>query len=174
MAWQARRNAEPSPPDAVVKAGAAGRERLLASTRVGPGERWVLATSYGLVEVGPDAQVIWRRPWHEVDAASWSREASSLTVTWVDRSRPVQWGLGNERLFLQVVRERVQASVVVVEEVFLPDRRVVRAAIRQDLATRGLFEQVVLGRGGPLDSRAEAAVALALDRLREQTGMPPA
>ena len=173
MAWLARRDAGPSPPEAVVEVAATGRERVLASTRVGSGERWVLATSYGLVEVAPDAQVVWRRPWHEVDAASWSREASTLTVTWVDRSRPQQWALADERLFLQVVRERVQASVVLVEEVPLPGRRVVRAAIRQDLTTRGLFEQVVLGRGGPLDEPAEAAVARALDRLREQTGMPP-
>lgn len=173
MAWLARRDPDHDPPAGVVGAAAMGRERLLASTRVGPSERWVLATSYGLVEVGPGAQAVTRRPWHEVDAASWSREASTLTVTWVDGSRAAQWALADERLFLQVVRERVQASVVLVEDVPLPGRRVVRAAIRQDLTTHGLLEQVVLGRGGPLDTPAEAAVAGALDRLRQQTGMPP-
>lgn len=173
MAWLARREPGHGPPAGVVKAGAIGRERMLASTRVGPGERWVLATSHGLVEVGPDAQAVTRRPWHEVDAASWSREASTLTVTWVDGSRPAQWALADERLFLQVVRERVQASVVLVEEVALPGRRVVRAAIRQDLTTHGLLEQVVLGRGGPLDRPAQAAVERAFVRLREQTGIPP-
>ncbi|MGV1009760.1 MAG: hypothetical protein ACOYBY_14280 [Dermatophilaceae bacterium] len=173
MAWPARRDADSSPPKALLGAVAEGRERVLASSRVEPGARWVLATTYGLVEAGPDAGVLLRRPWHDVDAASWSRDAGTLTVTWVDRSRPGQWALADERLFLQVVRERVQASVVLAETVTLPSRRVVRAVIRQDLASRALLEQVVLGRGGPLDRPAEAAVAQALERLREQTGMPP-
>ncbi len=174
MAWRARRDREAGPPAGGVEAGVLGRERLLASTRAAAGEHWVLATSYGLVELGSGGQVRWRRPWHAVDAASWSRETSTLTVTWVDQARPAQWELADERLFLQVVRERVQASVVVVEQVPLPGRRVVRAAIRQDLTTRGLLEQVVLGRGGPLDSAGQAAVASAFARLREETGMPPA
>jgi len=157
----------------MVKAALSDRERLLASARVGAGPQWVLATTFGLVEAGPDGPAGWRRPWHAVDAASWSREASTLTVTWVDQSRPVQWALADQRLFLQVVRERVQASVVVVEQVPLAGRRVVRAAIRQDLTTRGLLEQVVLGPGGPLDAAGQAAVASAFVRLREEVGMPP-
>ena len=83
--------------------------------------------------------LVWSRPWHEVDAGSWSREASTLTVTWADRRRPGQWRLGEgmrERVFLQTLRERVQATVVLGEDLPAAGRRTGRAVIRQDLRTR--------------------------------------
>jgi len=90
----------------------------------------------------------------------------------VDRSRPGQWRLGEEALFLQTLRERVQASVVLTQELPLSGRRTGRAVIRQDLATGELTEQVVLGKGVGDDPEVEAACAIAFAFLREQVGMP--
>lgn len=172
MAWPPRRDRAHRPPAAVTGAVLRGHERLLAAVRIEPQGSWVLATSHAMAQVGPDGIPAWRRPWHEVDAASWSRDTSTLTVTWVDASRPVRWPLDDEPLFLQVVRERVQASVVVAEDVALPDRRTFRAAIRQDLSSGALLEQVVHGRGYTPGPDAETAAAVAFSRLREQVGMP--
>lgn len=120
----------------------------------------------------------WARPWHKVEAATWGRESGLLTVTWVDRAaygRPVQWRLGDgarERAFLQTVRERVQASVVLAEELQLPGRRTGRAVIRQDLRSGALLEQVVLGRGARMeDPEVSQVVNHTLAWLREQVGV---
>jgi hypothetical protein len=126
-----------------------------------------------LVDPGRSEAPVWSRPWHEVDAGSWSREASTLTVTWADRSRPGQWRLGDglrERVFLQTLRERVQATVVLGEELPLRGRRTGRAVIRQDLRTGDLVEQVVLGRGVQADEEVAAVSAQTLEWLREQVG----
>lgn len=144
---------------------------------------WLVATTHTLALVRLDhegaepappagAQAVWRRPWHEVDRGSWDGESSLLTVTWADRGRPGQWRLGQEALFLQSLRERVQASVVLAQELPLSGRRTGRAVIRQDLATGDLLEQVVLGRGVQTDPEVEAVSTAALAWLREQVGMP--
>jgi len=147
-------------------------ESLLNGAADLDGTAWVIATNHSLASVTPDGSLVWRRPWHEVDHGSWDRESGLLTVTWVDRGRPGQWRFGDERLFLQTLRERVQASVVLSEELRLSGRRTGRAVIRQDLATRELVEQVVLGRGVREDEEVRQASARALGWLREQVGMP--
>jgi hypothetical protein len=77
-----------------------------------------------------------------------------------------------ERVFLQTLRERVQASVVLGEELSLSGRRTGRAVIRQNLRTGELLQQVVLGRGVREDDEVAAEVARTLAWLREQVGMP--
>jgi hypothetical protein len=99
-----------------------------------------------------------------------------FTVTWADKSRPGQWRLADgmrERVFLQTLRERVQASVVLGEELALSGRRTGRAVIRQNLRTGELVEQVVLGRGVRDDAEVVAVTARTLAWLREQVGMLP-
>ena len=121
------------PPDDVVAAlrGADGGKVLSAAPEA-DSRAWLVASTYHLALVDPGRPagetLVWSRPWHEVDSGSWSREASTLTVSWADRSRPGQWRLGEgmrERVFLQTLRERVQASVVLGEELSAeraPDR----------------------------------------------------
>jgi hypothetical protein len=147
-------------------------DRILNGAPDLDGTAWVVATSHSLALVGPDGSLVWQRPWHECDHGSWNRDNGLLTVTWVDRGQPGQWRFGDERLFLQTLRERVQASVVLSEELRLSGRRTGRAVIRQDLATRELVEQVVLGRGVREDDEVRRASARALGWLREQVGMP--
>ena len=166
------RRAERVPPEVAAGVELGHGERVLCGAMDLDTQDWLVATNHALLLVGPDRAAGWRRPWHEVDAGSWSGETSSLTVTWADRGRPGPWRMGDERLFLQTLRERVQASVVLAEDLPLSGRRTGRAVIRQDLATGELLEQVVLGRGVRDDDEVAAASAVALAWLREQVGMP--
>ena len=160
-------------PDEITGALELGRgEKLLSAAHDIDSDAWLVCTNHALVLVHPDEGVVWRRPWHEIDRGSWDGDSSLLTVTWADRGRPGQWRLGGEALFLQTLRERVQASVVLTQELPLSGRRTGRAVIRQDLATGELIEQVVLGRGVVDDLEVEAACAIAFAFLREQVGMP--
>ena len=77
-----------------------------------------------------------------------------------------------ERVFLQTLRERVQASVVLGEELSLSGRRTGRAVIRQDLRTGDLWSRSSSGVGFAADEEVSAASARALAWLREQVGLP--
>lgn len=173
------RRADDLPDDVVAALREADGGKVLAAAPDADARAWLVASTYHLALVDPGRNrgelLVWSRPWHEVDAGSWSREAGMLTVTWADRSRPAQWRLGDglrERVFLQTLRERVQASVVLGEDLPLSGRRTGRAVIRQDLRTGALVEQVVLGRGVREDAEVAAVTARTLAWLREQVGMP--
>lgn len=154
-------------------------DRILAGAPDADSRAWLVAATYTVSLVDPalglGRTLAWSRPWHEVDAGSWGRDSAMLTLTWVDRSRPVQWRLGvgqQEQDFLQTLRERVQASVVLAEELTLSGRRTGRAVIRQDLRTGELLQQVVLGPRVVEDDEVSVAADRALTWLREQVGMP--
>ena len=173
------RRSDALPADVVPALREAAGGKVLSAAPHADSRAWVVASTYELALVDPGRPageaLVWSRPWHEVDAGSWSREASTLTVTWADRTRPAQWRLGDgmrERVFLQTLRERVQASVVLGEELPLSGRRTGRAVIRQNLRTGELVQQVVLGRGVREDDEVAAVVARTLVWLREQVGMP--
>ncbi|MEO8830318.1 hypothetical protein [Lapillicoccus sp.] len=174
-----RRRDHAVPAAIVAVLGDLKRDRVLSGAGDADSRAWLVASSYTIsfVDPGQDAgdELVWSRPWHLVDAGSWSREASTLTLTWVDKAAPAQLRLGDglgEREFLQTLRERVQASVVQTEELALSGRRTGRAVIRQDLRTGELLEQVVLGRGVREDDEVRFAADRALTSLREQVGMP--
>ena len=174
-----RRRSDDLPADVVAALREADGGKVLSAAPDADSRAWVVASLYELALVDPGRPageaLVWARPWHEVDAGAWSREAATLTVTWADRTRPTQWRLGDgmrERVFLQTLRERVQASVVLGEELPLSGRRTGRAVIRQNLRTGELVQQVVLGRGVREDDEVAAVVARTLAWLREQVGMP--
>lgn len=155
---------------------AASGERLLGAAhagRAGSERVWLLATTWRLAAVAEDGALGWVRPWHEVEAASWSREAGELTVTFVDGRRPLAFPLEHDALFLQLLRERVQASLIAVDEVTVSGRAAARAVLRHDLATGEVLEQLVGIRGGRPGRHATEAAAAVFDRLREEVGMPP-
>ena len=58
-----------------------------------------------------------------------------------------------------MLRERVQASVLLADEFLTQTRRRVRTVIRQDLATGDLLEQTIPGRGADLTDPAVAREA---------------
>ena len=173
MGWSLRRDRPEKVPQEVRDALALGRgERLLAWARDDTTGATVVASNHRLYAVSPAGDVVLDRPWHLVDAGSWSHDAYLLTVTWVDRHRPAQWVLKEATLLPETLRERVQASVVLAQRVDLGERRSARAVIRKDLASGELLEQVVLGKGVRAgDPEVDLQTAQALAYLKEQVGL---
>jgi hypothetical protein len=173
MGWSLRRDRPEKVPPEVREALSLRRsERLLAWARDDTTGAIVVASNHRLYAVSPAGDVVLDRPWHLVDAGSWSHDAYLLTVTWVDRQRPAQWVLKETTLLPETLRERVQASVVLAQRIDLGERRSARAVIRKDLASGELVEQVVLGRGvRPDDPAVEHQTRAALDYLKEQVGL---
>ncbi len=147
-------------------------ERVLAWAREDDTGAHVVATTHHLAHVGGAGALVWSRPWHEAEAGTWQAESALLTVTWVDGRVPSQWVLREPSLLQQTLRERLQASVVLADEFRTEQRRTVRVVIRQDLATGGLVEQVVPGKGADVDDpRVAAEAAGMLARLRSEVGL---
>ena len=171
MALSVRRSPKlPAPVRGALALGSG--ERVLAWTVEQASDTHVVATNPHLYAVSAAGERVLARPWHEVDAGTWSAELTQLTVSFVDGGRPGQWTLGDGSLLPEAVRERVQASVVLAQLVDLGGRRRARAVIRQDLGGGGLVEQVVLGRGARADDPdLVAATEQALAYLREQVGL---
>ena len=116
--------------------------------------------------------VVLDRPWHMVDTGSWNDETRLLTVQWVDRAPATVWELERLGTFPQVLRERVQASVVLADEVDLGSKRRARVVVRKDLGTGALLGQTILGKGvRSSDPGVREETGAALDRLREQVGL---
>ncbi|MFC7489090.1 MULTISPECIES: hypothetical protein [unclassified Knoellia] len=119
-----------------------------------------------------DGSVELDRPWHMVDTGSWDDETAHLTVNWVDKAPATVWELGDPGTFPQVLRERVQATVVLSDEVELGPKRRARVVVRKDLANGALMGQTILGRGvRSTDPGVREETRAALDRLREQVGL---
>jgi hypothetical protein len=173
MGWSLRRDRPEKIPDEARTALSLGRgERLLSWAHDDSTGATVVASNHRLYAVNPAGEVVLDRPWHLVDAGSWSHDAYLLTVTWVDRQRPAQWVFKEATLLPETLRERVQASVVLAHHVDLGERRRARAVIRQDLATGELVEQVVLGRNvRAADPGVEEQTQAALAYLKEQVGL---
>ncbi len=178
-----RQPARPELPPAVRAACALARgERVLAFGVDDNTGGYVVATSFALAVVTlaqEAAQVVTarrslRRRWLSVDAGSWEPETATLTVTWADGGRGMQWSFRDQPTRLpETLRERVQASVVISTRLTLGDRRSGRVAIRQDFETRTLLPQTILGRYTRADDPEVAAhVEAALAHLRDQAGLP--
>jgi hypothetical protein len=106
----------PAPADVVARAGLARGEKVLAAARSEDGT-WALGTRDALVLLPAEQAGPTRIPWERVQAADWSRDDDRLRVSEVGeygRPRPVhELVLAEPGLLLQLVRERVTASVVV-------------------------------------------------------------
>lgn len=147
------------------------RERVLAAATDETSGATVVATTHHLALVDAGGSLAWRHPWHEVDSATWRGDTGLLTVVWVAHRRPGQWLVREPSRLQETLRERVQASVVLADELLTDTRRRVRVVIRQDLATGDLLEQIIPGRGADLSDPAVAQeVADLLTRLRSEVG----
>ena len=123
--------------------------------------------------VAADASALWSRPWLEVLAGAWEPRTRTLSVTWVDDGRAAMWTLGERQLRLpSVFSERVRASLYVSTPVESGGRTIGQVALRRDLATGELREQVSWRRAR---SAADPEVASEVDRLladlRDQAGL---
>lgn len=118
-----------------------------------------------------------RIPWTSVDRADWNDPAQQLRVVELApfgevMPRTVGRLRGADRL-LQLVRERVTASVVVVRTVPLRDRRGVRVVARRDPDTTAeLTWSAVLDAGlDPSDPAVVADAEAAVARVRAEVGL---
>jgi hypothetical protein len=105
-------------------------DRLLAwSSLVGGGA--AAATIKDLRIVTPRGQKI-VQPWVQVDHAVWEQESRMLVIWWVDSRKTTPLEIQDDVGRLpEVVRERVQSSVVLTASVPLPGGRAARVALRR-------------------------------------------
>ena len=164
----------PALPDAVRRAlDVPADDRILASAELVDGS-WAVATRAALVMSDASGGAVARRPWSDVDRASYAPESGTITVRWVDGAPPLDLPLADARRtsLAQTLRERVQSSVVLAETVTFTAGRTARVAVRRD-ATGGLFSQVVADPGVDLtDPEVTARVDAAEERVRSASGLP--
>lgn len=159
------RVAEPPPPEGLELARG---ERVLATAAVADG---VLAvTSHRLVAPGVLAE---GKPWHLVDSGGWGRDDSDeLRVSWLDGTPAQTWALAEPGRVPQTFRERVQASVIISEQVSLDRSRRARVVLRKELATGRILSQTIVARGcDPNDPELVVATERVAVALAEQAGI---
>ncbi|PZR53702.1 hypothetical protein DNL40_06115 [Xylanimonas oleitrophica] len=161
------------PDDVLRRLDLSRADKVLAAAPLGAGG-WTVATTAELIVTDAQDAVVVRRPWADVDRAAYDPQREVVTVEWVDAAPDLHVAaVDPERAALpQVVRERVQWSVVLAEDVPLPGDRSARVAVRRT-ADGTLFSQALAGPGVDL---ADPQVALLVDaaegRVRAAAGMP--
>jgi hypothetical protein len=149
-------------------------ERPLAWARV-QSDDWVLGTRDALYLPGA------RLPWEQVEAATWDRDRSLLRVSevgsWGEPRAQHELtladpGRATDRL-LQLVRERVTASIVLSRHVPITGRRGVRVVARRAPSGRSPVHWVYEYDAGvePDDPFVRTAAAAALDTARDDLGL---
>jgi hypothetical protein len=116
-------------------------ERVLAWTEASTGE--VLAGTREALYLGGT-----RLAWEDVEAADWDRETEVFRVvevgTWGEVRGEHRFVIGEPRRLLELVRERVTASVLLVRHVPIEGRRGLRVIARRsptgDRGVRWLYE----------------------------------
>ncbi len=157
------------------------------SVTVGPGEK-VLATATttdGTVLAGTrDAFYVVagdetrRVPWEQVEAADWDRDTNAFRLSEVGswgNQRPVHTGtLPEPGRLLELVRERVTASLVLQRHVAVSGRRGLRVIARRAPSGAGGVLWVYEYDEGvdPEDETVRAAAREALEAMRRDVGLP--
>ena len=148
---------------------------------VGPGERLLAwATAEGGTVVGGTRDALYlpdRVPWEQVEAAGWDSEASTLRVrevgTWGEPRVEHALVLDEPRRLLQLVHERVTASVVLQRHVPVDGRRGVRVIARRAPGRRDEPTWVYEFDEGvdPADPDVRRKAAEAMAAVREELGV---
>ena len=161
------------PADVVARAGLPRGEKVLAGAGARDGT-WVLGTRRLLVVLPPDGEPD-LLPWETVEDAGWDAEESRLRVTLVGeygRPRPSYLLVVDEpALLLQLVRERVTASVVLQRRVEVLGKRgftVIgrRSPVGGPIAWMHAYDAGV----DPADPAVARAAEEALGRARGEVG----
>ncbi len=118
-----------------------------------------------------------RVPWEQVEAADWDRETRTLRVSEVGRwgeTRPEHvFAIEEPRRLLELIRERVTASVVLQRHVPLEGRRGVRVIARRAPGRAADISWVYEYDEGidPADPAVRLAAAEALASARDEVGV---
>ncbi len=147
---------------------------------VGPGERLLAwATTADGTVVGGTRDALYlpdRVPWEQVEAAAWDGDASILRIrevgTWDEPRREHALTLDEPRRLLQLVRERVTASVLLQRHVPVDGRRGVRVIARRAPGRRDEPTWVYEFDEGvdPADPDVRRRAAEAMAAAREELG----
>ncbi len=114
--------------------------RTRPAVEVGAGESvlaWAEASDGTVVAGTRDAIYLGdeRLPWEQVEAADWDRDAAQLRIsevgTWGEQRVEHAYSFEDPKRLLQLVRERVSASVVLQRHVPVEGRRGVRVIARR-------------------------------------------
>ncbi len=149
---------------------------------VAPGERvlaWTTATTGEVLAGTREALYLdgRRLAWEDVEAADWDRETEQLRVaevgTWGEPRVEHRYPITEPGRFLELLRERVTASVLLVRHVAITGRRGVRViARRPPSGDRGLRWVYEFDEGvDPADPAVRAAAEAALASAREEVGL---
>ncbi len=168
--------AERAPAPIIAAAGLRRGETVLAFAQ--DGDRWLLGTRLAFLVVGPGVESggeAVRFGWEQVQAADWDQEASTLTVTEVgeygaERSSYV-FTLENPALLLQLIRERVTASVVLQRGQLVDGKKGFKVIGRRPLDGGPIAWMHEYDAGiDPANPEVESAAADALARARADVG----
>jgi hypothetical protein len=157
-----------TPPPVEVAAG----EKVLA---------WAASVPEGAV-AGTGAAVYLpggrRIPWEQVEAADWDRASETLRVTevgsWGEERPAHSFVLAEPALLLQLVRERVTATVVLQRHVAIRDGRGVRVIARRaptgsrDLSWLFEYDEGIDPADPFVDHAAQEALAVARDEVGDR------
>ncbi|HET9423276.1 MAG TPA: hypothetical protein VFO49_19220 [Nocardioides sp.] len=156
------------------------RRRRRPELEVGPGERllaWTTAADGAIVGGTRDALYLPERlPWEQVEAADWDSESSTFRVrevgTWGRPRVEHEFVLDEPGRLLQLVRERVTASVVLQRHVPVRGPRGVRVIARRAPGRHDELSWVYEFDEGvdPDDPEVRRIAAEALVAAREELG----
>lgn len=160
--------------------GARVEGRVLAAAEAVDGT-WLVGTRGELVLVGPaaggPAPVEARIPWERVEGADWDREQSRLRVTEIGRygeprpSHTFTMPESEPAALLQLIRERVTASVVLQRGRLIDDKRGLKVIGRRSPTGGPISWMFEYDEGIDPDDRAVAEAAdLLLQQAREDVG----
>lgn len=165
-------------PAAVVEGARLPRgEKVLAfaqETAAGAGQRWLLGTRFALYVVVPGEEPV-RLPWESVQAADWDKDAGTLAVsevgTYGDARASYAFALEDPALLLQLIRERVTASVVLQRGYLVTDKKGFKVIGRRSPAGGRIAWMHEYDAGiDPEDPEVREAAAEALVRARADVG----
>ncbi|PKH42848.1 hypothetical protein SAMN05192575_10324 [Nocardioides alpinus] len=150
-------------------------EKVLASAEAADGT--VFAGTRDAFYVAADGETR-RVPWEEVEAADWDRDTDTFRLSevgsWGDL-RPVHTAtLADPGRLLELVRERVTASVVLQRHVPVAGRRGLRVIARRAPSGSGGVQWVYEYDEGvdPDDETVREAAREALEVMRRDVGLP--
>jgi hypothetical protein len=157
-----------TPPPVEVAAG----ERVLAWAACVP-DGAVAGTGAALYLPGDR-----RIPWEQVEAADWDRESETLRVTevgtWGEERPAYSFVLSEPALLLQLVRERVTATVVLQRHVAISGKRGVRVIARRaptgarELSWLFEYDEGIDPDDPFVDHAAQEALAAARDEVGDR------
>ena len=173
------------PPDVLARADLPAGEKPLAHAPAADGS-WVLGTRRYLVLVGPVTAVapydVTRHlAWEQVEDAAWDQEASRLEVREIGtygEARPAHtFDLDDPALLLQLIRERVTASIVLQRRVTVRERQGLtvigrRSPVGGPVTWMHAYDEGLDPADPEVARAAEQALAAARAEVGESSGNP--